>query len=203
MQAHRNLASPPRRGGAHGLGWGRRRRLGLTTIIGAWAVTAGFATPAATPWFGTPTTTNLGSTVKGVAVGPINAEPRITASSSWLPPRTQVSRRRRAHAHGFSRQGLLSLPLAAQGPVSEAVGADSAAYRISRIQAGIIKATTPAQRLTSSFTSAGVSVSSGATRVGLRLRGVGYGSAQTALAPVAPKVQAQRVLYAHPSQDRK
>ena len=102
------------------------------------------------------------------------------------------------HARDFSQHGLLSLPLAARGPVSEAVGADSAAYRIRRTRAGIIKAATPAQRFRSSFTGAGASVRAGATRVALRLRGVGYGSALTTLAPVSPKVQAHRVLYAHP-----
>jgi FG-GAP repeat len=100
-------------------------------------------------------------------------------------------------SRGLSREGLLSLPLAAQGPVSAALGADSAAYRVSKYGGGF-RAASPAQHLSASFTSSGVSVSSGATHLGLSVRGVGYGSSLTALSSVAPGVDANRVQYARP-----
>jgi hypothetical protein len=100
-------------------------------------------------------------------------------------------------SHGLSQQGLLSLPPAARGPVSAALGADSPAYGVSATAAGFT-ASSPAQHLSSSFTSSGVSVATGATRLGLSLRGVGYGSALTALGSVAPRADGNRVFYAHP-----
>jgi len=103
-----------------------------------------------------------------------------------------------ARAHAFSRQDLPSLPSAAQGPVSEALGAESPAYRISRTPASLINAATPAQRLHSSFTSAGVSVNSGGARVTLSLRAAGYGSTLTPVGRVVPRAHANRVVYQHP-----
>jgi len=96
---------------------------------------------------------------------------------------------------GFSHEGLLSLPLAAQGPVSAAMGADSAAYRVSASNGGFTAAN-PSQRLSSSFDRAGASVSSGSTHVGLSLQAVGYGTSLTALGQVAPRLEANRVVYA-------
>jgi hypothetical protein len=100
-------------------------------------------------------------------------------------------------SHGFSGKGLLSLPLAAQGPVSAALGADSAAYRF-RAHEGGLTASSPTQHLAMSFAGSGISLSSGATHVGLRLRGIGYGNSLTALGAVAPRIHANRVLYARP-----
>jgi FG-GAP repeat len=102
-----------------------------------------------------------------------------------------------AASHRFSGKGLLGLPSAAQGPVSAALGADSPAYRVSAERGGF-RASNPAQHLSTSFASSGVSVTAGAAQVGLSLRGVGYGSSLTALGGVAPRVHANRVLYAHP-----
>ena len=84
---------------------------------------------------------------------------------------------------GYSHEGLLSLPLAAQGPVSAAMGADTAAYRVSASNGGFAAAN-PAQRLSLRFDRAGVSVSSGATHVGLSLQAVGYGASLNALGAV-------------------
>jgi hypothetical protein len=100
-------------------------------------------------------------------------------------------------AGGFSSAGLLSLPAAARGPLSSALGDDSPAYRISVSPRGL-SAANPAQHLSSSFTSSGVSVSSGATRLSLSLRGVGYGSSLRALGGVAPHAHGNRVLYTYP-----
>ena len=99
--------------------------------------------------------------------------------------------------HGFSREGLLSVPVAARGPVSAALGGDSPAYRVSADHGGF-RAASPAQHLSTTFTSSGASVTSGATRVALSLRGIGYGSSLTSVAAAAPDPHVNRVLYAHP-----
>jgi hypothetical protein len=98
---------------------------------------------------------------------------------------------------GFSHEGLLSLPLATQGPVSAAIGADEPAYRVSASSGGFA-AVSPAQRLHLRFGRSGVSLSSGTTHVGLRLQAVGYGASLRALGEVSPHVKANRVLYARP-----
>ena len=102
------------------------------------------------------------------------------------------------HAHGFSQKGLLSLPLAAQGPVSAALGDNNPAYRVGTEEGGF-EAASPAQRLASRFSSSGVTVTSGGTRVGLSLRGVGYGSSMTPVGQVAPTLNGNRVLYGRPA----
>src|SRR5271165_6724843 len=93
------------------------------------------------------------------------------------------------------RKGLSSLPLAAQGPVSEALGADDPAYRV-RAAGGGLAATSPAQHLSASFDRSGVTVSSGAAWVDLSLRAVGFGASLRTLGEVAPRVKANRVSYA-------
>jgi FG-GAP repeat len=121
------------------------------------------------------------------------------AAHESLPGRRSVDA---AHvrAHRFSRAGLQSLPLAAQGPVSAALGAEGQAYRVSRL-GGRFTASSPVQHLSTSFTRVGVSVRSGTTKVGLSLLAVGYGSTLAPLAQVAPSAHANRVLYRHPGLD--
>ena len=80
-----------------------------------------------------------------------------------------------ALSHGLTHESLLSLPLAAQGPVSAALGSSDPAYRIQSLQ-GVLRASNPRQDLTATFARAGVSVIAGASRVGLTLEAVGYGS---------------------------
>ena len=58
-----------------------------------------------------------------------------------------------AGSHVASRTGLLSLPLAAQGPVSAALGRDAAAYRVE----GLV-ARNPAQRFSARFGPSGVAI---------------------------------------------
>jgi hypothetical protein len=99
--------------------------------------------------------------------------------------------------HALSRESLLSLPLAAQGPVSAALGADRPAYRVRDDQGGL-SASNPAQHLTTTFTRSAVSVSLGAAQVGLSLRATGYGSTLTSVAPTAPRAHGNRVVYPHP-----
>jgi hypothetical protein len=102
----------------------------------------------------------------------------------------------RSH-RGFSDKSLLSLPLAAQGPISTALGADGLAYRVSADQGGF-RASSPAQHLSTSFTRSGVSVRTGAAQVGLSLSAIGYGSTLHAAGQTTPEGKANRVVYAHP-----
>jgi hypothetical protein len=102
-----------------------------------------------------------------------------------------------ARSAGFSHEGLLSLPLAARGPVSATLGADAPVYRVGAASGGFA-AVNPAQRLGSRFDRAGVSLTSGATHVGLSLRAVGYVSSLRAVGAVAPRANANRVFYARP-----
>jgi hypothetical protein len=122
-----------------------------------------------------------------------------TAVHESFPGRSSIGA---AHvrAHRLSHAGLLSLPVAAQGPVSAALGAEGQAYRVSRV-GGRLTASSPVQHLSTSFTRSGVSVGSGSTEVGLSLLALGYGSTLASLARVAPSAHANRVLYRHPDLD--
>jgi trimeric autotransporter adhesin len=116
--------------------------------------------------------------------------------SEWLTAERSTPLPGAPAHHALTRQGLLSLPLAAQGPISQALGANSPAYRVHRTTGGFVAAS-PAQHLSASFSSAGVSVSAGATHLSLRLRGVGYGSSLQSIGTVSPRLRANRVIYAH------
>jgi hypothetical protein len=110
------------------------------------------------------------------------------ASSSEQAPR--------AGAH--SQKSLSSLPLTAQGPISQALGSADRTYRISGPSGGVLKAANPAQRLTLDFGRAGAAVRSGGARLGLTLTGAGYGTSLTALGAALPRVSANRVSYSYP-----
>jgi hypothetical protein len=96
-----------------------------------------------------------------------------------------------------SHRGLASLPAAAQGPVSAALGAQRPAYRV-RSSAGLLLASSPAQRLGAHFQSSGAELRSGAIELGLGLRAIGYGNSLAAVSAVAPRANENRVTYAHP-----
>ncbi len=100
----------------------------------------------------------------------------------------------RSRPSAQERKGLSTLPLGAQGPISQALGAENPAYRIGAFKGGFA-ASSPAQRLSSRFARSGVALSSGGTHVGLSLRAVGYGSSLRALGAVAPRVKAGHVVY--------
>jgi hypothetical protein len=91
-----------------------------------------------------------------------------------------------------SRPGLAALPIAARAPVSAALGAHEPGYRVVGL-----KARNPQQRLTTTFSRAGVSIASGSAHVRLRLVGYGYASALREVKPAAPRAAANRVNYAH------
>jgi hypothetical protein len=92
------------------------------------------------------------------------------------------------------RQGLMSLPQAAQGAVSAALGADDTAYGVSASD-GALRAQNPAGGLDMRFDDSGVLIGAGATEVGLGLRAVGYGRSLRALGVVFPAADANRVTY--------
>jgi hypothetical protein len=84
------------------------------------------------------------------------------------------------------------LPLAAQGPISAALGRAEPGYRIRGL-----RATNPAQQMGIAFSHDGVSVAHGATRVRLRLAGFGYGSALRPVRSATADTAGNRVLYQH------
>jgi FG-GAP repeat len=102
-----------------------------------------------------------------------------------------------AHSRVLGKR-LSSLPLSAQGPVSEALGANDPGYRISASPGGF-RAVSPSQGLAVRFGHSGVALSSGTVRLELSLRAVGYGTSLQALGDVSPRVTANRVIYAHPA----
>jgi hypothetical protein len=85
-----------------------------------------------------------------------------------------------------------SLPLAARGPISAALGRSDPAYRVHGMRAA-----NPSQRFSASFSSYGTTVTSGVSRIGLRLSAIGYSGAMHALTLAAPRVAGNRVTYAH------
>src|SRR5271165_5271939 len=107
------------------------------------------------------------------------------------------AKRHPAVAPAVSHTGLSSLPRAAQGQISAALGADQRAYRVNRT-AGGFAAFNPGQRLNARFGRSGVVVSSHGSEVGLRLSAVGYGSWLMPVGAVTPTARANRVTYSHP-----
>ena len=101
------------------------------------------------------------------------------------------------HAAAFTQAGLLSLPLAAQGAASDALGAVDPAYRVHAATGGFA-ATSSAQHLRSTFTASGVSLLAGDAHVHLRLLGAGDGTVPQPIRPAPPRAHANRVAYAHP-----
>jgi FG-GAP repeat len=90
------------------------------------------------------------------------------------------------------RQGLTSLPLAAQGRISAALGQDASAYRLEGL-----RAVNPAQHLHARFSRRGVEVASGTAQLGMTLFAYGHGSTLRPVGPAVPRTSANRVRYAH------
>ena len=86
----------------------------------------------------------------------------------------------------------MSLPLAARGPVSAALGRDERNYRVLGL-----RARNPTQGLGVAFSRAGVTVAAGKTRVHLSLIAYGHGRTLERVGSVAPEVLANRVAYPH------
>jgi len=92
---------------------------------------------------------------------------------------------------------LAALPVSAQGPVSAALGADDRAYRIGATN-GELAAVSAGQHLSARFGPVGAAFRSGAMRVGLSLRAMGYGASLRGLGAATPRARANRVLYSRP-----
>ena len=90
------------------------------------------------------------------------------------------------------RATLADLPLAAQGPVSAALGAADPAYRVLRAGAWL-RANTPGEGLRTDFTGAGVRFTSGASHVALNVSGLGYGDAIAPVGAAVPTAAGNRV----------
>jgi hypothetical protein len=84
--------------------------------------------------------------------------------------------------------------VAAQGPVSAALGRDEQAYRLTGLQVA-----NPAQHLRAGFSRRGAMIVSGRARLGMTLSGFGYASALTPLRSINPRASAGRVRYAEGS----
>ncbi|MFL5830883.1 MAG: FG-GAP repeat protein, partial [Solirubrobacteraceae bacterium] len=97
-------------------------------------------------------------------------------------------------ARGNGPRGLSAFPLAAQGPVSAALGRAGDDYRVVAL-----RARNPAQRLRATFSPAGARVASGSATIGLRLDGYGRGGQLRRVGKTVPRVAANRVDYAHDS----
>jgi IPT/TIG domain/FG-GAP repeat len=120
-------------------------------------------------------------------------------SRAHAPVGTPVARSGPLARTGLSSAGsasLASLPAAARGPVSQALGAGSPSYRMSPM-AGGFEAVNGPQRLHVRFNRAGVHVGSDGLQLTLSTRMLGRGPAQEALNDVAPRASANRVTYTH------
>jgi len=91
---------------------------------------------------------------------------------------------------------LTSLPLAARGPVSAAVGAGQRAFAVRGI-GDSFRANNAGQELSASFARSGTTVRSHGLRLSLGLRAIGYGSSLEPVGEVAPRARANRVTYVH------
>jgi hypothetical protein len=104
---------------------------------------------------------------------------------------------RDARKNGVAVSQSQTLPLAAQAPVSAAVGGADPAYWVAAASRGGLIAASPGQHLRLRFGRAGVSLRTGPTDIGLRLQAVGFGTAQTALGAVSPRAKGNRVVFQH------
>jgi len=92
---------------------------------------------------------------------------------------------------------LAGLPLSLKSAVLASLGARSSAYTVIGSGASL-QAQNGAQRMHIGFDRSGAWVDSGSTRVGLRLRAVGYGTSLRRIKAVAPTAKANRVTYTYP-----
>ncbi|MGB9264940.1 MAG: Ig-like domain repeat protein [Terriglobales bacterium] len=91
-------------------------------------------------------------------------------------------------------RGLSSLPAAAQGSVSAALGRDDSSYWF-HANPGSVHAENPRHAMALDFTRHGVEVDSKGARWGLALRGYGYGDQRIAVRQAAPHAKANRIEY--------
>jgi len=99
-----------------------------------------------------------------------------------------------AHHKLASHNGLSTLPLAAQGLVSGALGARNPSYEVRASGRGL-EARSLAQGLDMRFGRSGVRVGAGNIQLELGLRAAGYGASLKGFGRVVPTAQANRVTY--------
>ncbi|HTY98145.1 MAG TPA: hypothetical protein VMB91_13960 [Solirubrobacteraceae bacterium] len=121
----------------------------------------------------------------GLAVGAYEALP---AGNSPAPGR---------HRAAVVQAGLLSLPVAAQGVASEAIGARNPAYRVHAVAGGGFSVASSTHGLQGAFDATGVSVTAGGAHVHLRLLGAGFGHTLQPVRPAPPHAEGNRVAYSH------
>lgn len=101
-------------------------------------------------------------------------------------------------AHGrpteFGTHEMSGLPVAAQGVVSAALGADGSAFRAHASAHGF-RVSNPAQDMQASFGRGGVQIEAGSLRVGLRFAGIGYGDLPAPVHATAPTAARNRVSF--------
>jgi trimeric autotransporter adhesin len=95
---------------------------------------------------------------------------------------------------GGGRSGWGSVPVAARGAVSSALGAVQPAYSARRVSGGLA-VVSPGQRLRARFGADGVVVDSGGSSFGLQFSAVGYGRLLRQVGAVAPEARGNRVEY--------
>lgn len=106
------------------------------------------------------------------------------------------SQQAKAHPEGHAaRRGLSSIPAAAQGSVSAALGRDDSRYWLHGA-AGSFHAANSQHALAANFTRQGVEIRSNTARWGLALRGYGYGDVLVGAGHAAPRASKNRVEYA-------
>jgi len=93
-----------------------------------------------------------------------------------------------------SRQGLTSLPVAAQPVVSATLGQNDGGYEVGAV-AGVLLAQNPAQSLRADFTAQGMEVRAGQAHWRLALNGYGYGDHLEKVGKAAPQSRGNRVEY--------
>src|SRR5271157_107231 len=130
--------------------------------------------------------------------GTATSRGNIHASTGALIPAAQVSLQRpaaKAARENFKpRQGLASLPVAAQPVVSATLGENDRRYQVGTV-GGALRAQNPAQALQADFTPQGMEVRSGLKHWRLELGGYGYGDRLEKVHDAAPQSRANRVEY--------
>ena len=131
----------------------------------------------------------LGTPVVGRAQNAALAGAQAAAAGHLNSPKAKVQFDR-----GAAQRGLSSLPAAAQGSVSAALGKGDSRYWL-HAAAGSFHGENPQHDLAANFTSQGVEIRSNAARWGLALRGYGYGNALIGARQAAPRASKNRVEY--------
>jgi VCBS repeat-containing protein len=118
----------------------------------------------------------------------------LVCAMLWCLAAPPAADRGLASARQRGPGGLEAVPVAARGPVSEALGRRDRGYSV-RGRPGALRVVNRGQRLVAGFGASGVKVRSGRARLGLGLRGVGYGEAVRAVGRAVPRARANRVVY--------